>query len=45
MTECFWCDCVYDQTKCKKCPDCQSDTNTKEITIIKGEEDEQEQGI
>jgi hypothetical protein len=35
MTECFWCNAIYDADKFSKCPDCQSDTNTKEITIIK----------
>jgi hypothetical protein len=35
MIECFWCNAVYDGYQFTKCPDCQSDTNTKEITIIK----------
>jgi hypothetical protein len=35
MTECFWCYCQYDNTKIARCPDCQSETNTREITIIK----------
>jgi hypothetical protein len=34
MTECFWCDAVYDNTQLKRCPKCLSDTNTKEIKII-----------
>lgn len=38
MTECFWCDCLYDAEETPKCPDCQSDTNTKEIKIISEEE-------
>jgi hypothetical protein len=35
MTECFWCYAIYDLEKFSKCPDCQSDVNTREITIIK----------
>ena len=35
MAECFWCDAVYDLKEFSKCPDCQSDINTKEIQIIK----------
>jgi hypothetical protein len=34
MTECFWCNAVYDSKEFSKCPDCQSDINTKEIQII-----------
>lgn len=35
MTECFWCNHVFDIKVTPKCPECQSDTNTKEISIIK----------
>jgi hypothetical protein len=34
MTECFWCNVVYDSKEFNKCPECQSDINTKEIQII-----------
>lgn len=34
MTECFWCDHLYDGAEFDRCPKCASDTNTKEITVI-----------
>lgn len=45
MTECFWCYCQYDGTKLARCPDCQSDTNTKEITIIREESNDSEEDL
>jgi rRNA maturation endonuclease Nob1 len=34
MTECFWCDTVFDAKEYDRCPKCNSDLNTKEIKII-----------
>ena len=34
MTECFWCDTLYDPKDYERCPKCVSDLNTKEIKII-----------
>ena len=35
MTDCFWCQASYDSTDHDTCPECATDLNTKEITIIK----------
>ena len=35
MTECFWCNEVYDNTNHDTCPNCATDTNTKEIKTVK----------
>jgi rRNA maturation endonuclease Nob1 len=34
MTECFWCQQVFDDTDHDSCPSCARDTHTKEIKII-----------
>ena len=35
MTDCFWCTEPYDDVDHDNCPNCATDVNTKEITIIK----------
>jgi ribosomal protein L37AE/L43A len=43
MTECFWCNEVFDNTDHYTCPNCARDTHTKEITIIReGNNDSEE---
>jgi hypothetical protein len=39
MTECFWCQTVYDERDFDKCSNCLSDLNTKEIKIITTKKD------
>ena len=34
-TDCFWCNTAYDRIDHDTCPNCATDVNTKEITIIK----------
>jgi hypothetical protein len=34
MTECFWCENLYEPTEYDRCPKCVSDLHTKEIKII-----------
>lgn len=34
MTECFWCQNVYNKKEHDKCPKCLSNLNTTEITIV-----------
>lgn len=41
MTECFWCQNIYDKEHYDKCPRCLSNTNTTEITIINLREEDQ----
>ena len=45
MTECFWCSEVFDSTDHDSCPSCARDTHTKEITIIKGDNDDSEEDL
>jgi rRNA maturation endonuclease Nob1 len=45
MTECFWCNETFDSTDHDSCPSCARDTHTKEITIIKGDDDDSEEDI
>jgi len=40
MTECFWCQEVFNEMDHDTCPSCARDTHTKEITIIHVEDDE-----
>ena len=35
MTDCFWCTEPYDNVDHDTCPNCATDVNTKEITIVK----------
>ena len=39
MTDCFWCTENYDQSDHETCPNCARDTNTKQIKIIKVEDE------
>lgn len=34
MTECFWCNEVFDETDHDTCPNCAVNTDTKGITIV-----------
>ena len=34
MTECFWCETLYDESDHDRCPKCATDLNTKEIKIV-----------
>lgn len=46
MTECFWCNEVFDNVDHDTCPNCARDTHTKEIPIINIKENEDgEDGI
>ena len=46
MTECFWCNEVFDNFDHDTCPNCARDTHTKEIQIITIKENENgEDGI
>jgi hypothetical protein len=40
MTECFWCNEVFDEKIDERCPKCASDLHTKEITIIQNRDEE-----
>ena len=35
MTDCFWCNEVYDSVGHDTCPNCAVEVNTKETTMIK----------
>jgi len=40
MTECFWCATLYDESDYERCPKCATDLNTKEIKIVKVEDED-----
>lgn len=42
MTECLYCDEIYDGIDHQTCPSCAVNTDTKGITIIKLEKDQDE---
>lgn len=41
MTECLYCDEVYEMEEHTTCPNCAVNTDTKGITIIKLEDDQE----
>jgi rRNA maturation endonuclease Nob1 len=45
MTECFWCNEVFDSVDHDSCPSCARDTHTKEITIIREGNDDSEEDL
>jgi rRNA maturation endonuclease Nob1 len=45
MTECFWCNEVFDNVDHDSCPSCARDTHTKEITIIREGNDDSEEDL
>jgi rRNA maturation endonuclease Nob1 len=45
MTECFWCNQIFDSTDHDTCPNCATNTHTKEITIIREENDDSEEDL
>lgn len=45
MTECFWCNQIFDSTDHDTCPNCATDTHTKEITIIREERNDSEEDL
>jgi rRNA maturation endonuclease Nob1 len=45
MTECFWCNQIFDSTDHDTCPNCATNTHTKEITIIREENDDSQEDL
>jgi rRNA maturation endonuclease Nob1 len=45
MTECFWCNQIFDSTDHDTCPNCATNTHTKEITIIREENNDSEEDL
>jgi rRNA maturation endonuclease Nob1 len=45
MSECFWCNQIFDSTDHDTCPNCATNTHTKEITIIREENDDSQEDL